>query len=32
MKYKFHHPVFFGIQVIKEVAFLADESEKISDS
>jgi len=25
-------PVFFGIQVIKEVAFLADESEKISDS
>ena len=33
MRYKFHHPVFFfGIQVIKEVAFLADESEKISDS
>lgn len=32
MKYKFHHPVFFGIQVMKEVAFLADESEKISDS
>ena len=25
-------PRFFGIQVIKEVAFLADESEKISDS
>ena len=32
MRYKFHYPVFFGIQVIKEVAFLADESEKISDS
>lgn len=32
MRYKFHHPVFFGIQVMKEVAFLADESEKISDS
>lgn len=32
MRYKFHHPVFFGIQVIKEVAFLVDESEKISDS
>ena len=32
MRYKFHYLVFFGIQVIKEVAFLADESEKISDS
>lgn len=34
MRYKFHYPIpfFFGIQVIKEVAFLADESEKISDS
>ena len=32
MRYKFHYPVFFGIQDIKEVAFLADESEKISDS
>ena len=32
MRYKFHHPVFLGIQVMKEVAFLADELEKISDS
>lgn len=32
MKFISHYPVFFGIQVIKEVAFLADESEKISDS
>ena len=32
MRYKFHYPVFFRIQVIKEVAFLADEPEKISDS
>lgn len=32
MRYKFHYPGIFGIQVIKEVAFLADESEKISDS
>ena len=32
MRYKFHYPVFFGIQVMKVIAFFADEPEKISDS
>jgi len=33
MRFISHHPGFvFGIQVMKVIAFLADEPEKISDS